>query len=134
MIVLDAAALVDVVLDQPAKPWVLEHLESSPVVSPAHQPAEVLSALARLARAGTIDTAVAAEALAEARSLEQDLVAPTSAHLARALDLQERVRVLDALYVVLAQDHDAPLVTTDERLARARLAIEVRTPGASSHR
>jgi predicted nucleic acid-binding protein len=134
VIVLDAAALVDVVLDQPAKPWVLELIESSPVISPAHQLAEVLSAIARLVRAGTIDTAVAAEALAEARSLEQELVTPTSGHLARALDLQERVPVLDALYVVLAQDHDAPLVTTDERLARAQLTIDVWTPGADGPR
>jgi predicted nucleic acid-binding protein len=135
VIVLDAAALVDVVLDQPAKPWVLELIESSPVISPAHQLAEVLSAIARLVRAGTIDTAVAAEALAEARSLEQELVRPTSGHLARALDLQERVPVLDALYVVLAQDHDdAPLVTTDERLVRAQLTIDVWTPGADGPR
>jgi predicted nucleic acid-binding protein len=131
VIVLDASALVDVVLDQPAKSWVLEQVASSPVVAPAHQLAEVLSALARLVRAGNISGAVAADALVEARALKQDLVVPTSTHLTRALDLQERVRVLDALYVVLAQDHQAPLVTTDERLARAQLGIEVCTPAST---
>lgn len=131
MIVLDASALVDVVLDQPAKPWILDQLES-PVLAPAHQLAEVLSALTRLVRADAISASVAAEALAEARGLEQELVVPSTTHLARALDLQDGVRVLDALYVVLAQEHDAPLVTTDERLARAQLAIEVRTPASSS--
>jgi predicted nucleic acid-binding protein len=128
VIVLDAAALVDVVLDQPSKSWVLEQLEAAPVIAPAHQPAEVLSALARLVRAEEIGVSTAAAALSEARGLEQELIAPTPAHLARSLDLQARVRVLDALYVVLAQDHDAPLVTTDERLARAQLAIDVRSP------
>jgi predicted nucleic acid-binding protein len=38
--------------------------------------------------------------------------------LTRALDLQDRVRVLDGLYVVLAQDRNAELVTTDRRLGR----------------
>ena len=37
MIVLDASALVDVVIDQPTKAWVLEQLEASPVCAPAHQ-------------------------------------------------------------------------------------------------
>jgi predicted nucleic acid-binding protein len=128
MIVLDASALVDVVLDQPAKPWVLEQLTGTEVCAPAHQLAEVLSALARLVRAGTIESAAANGALAEAHSLHQELVAPTVDHLRRALDLQDRVRVLDGLYVVLAQDRRAALVTTDRRLGRGRLAIDVRVP------
>ena len=48
MIVLDAAAVVDVVTDQPTKPWVLENLRGQEVLAPAHQLAEVLSAIARL--------------------------------------------------------------------------------------
>ena len=55
MIVLDACALVDVVLDQPAGPWVLDQIARDEVLSAAHQPAECLSALARLVRAGEID-------------------------------------------------------------------------------
>jgi predicted nucleic acid-binding protein len=129
VIVLDASALVDVVLDQPTKPWVLEQLTGATICAPAHQPAEVLSALARLVRAGTIDVPVAQDALQEAGSLRQELVPPSAAHLVRALDLQDRVRVLDGLYVVLAQDRGATLVTTDERLASAQLPVPVLTPG-----
>jgi predicted nucleic acid-binding protein len=128
VIVLDASALVDVVLDQPAKPWVLSHLTAQPVLAPAHQLAEVLSALARLARSGVISTVVAAEAMVEARALEQDHVVPSQRHLLRALELRDHVRVLDGLYVALAEERQAPLVTTDGRLARAGLPGVVIVP------
>ena len=55
MIVLDASALADAVLDQPAAEWVLEQIAGEDVSSPAHQPAEMLSALSRLIRAGEIE-------------------------------------------------------------------------------
>jgi len=42
VIVLDAAAIVDVVLDQATAPWVLDQLVGQEAVAPAHQPAEVL--------------------------------------------------------------------------------------------
>lgn len=41
MIVLDASALVDVVLDQPNRAQVLAHLDQ-PIAAPAHQPVEAL--------------------------------------------------------------------------------------------
>lgn len=129
MIVLDAAAMVDVVLDQPAKLWVLEQLHGQAVCAPAHQPAEVLSALARLRRADDIDDAVARAALGEADDLEQELVLPTAAHMARALELQSRIRVLDGLYVALAAERGCPLVTSNRRLAGAEPPCELRTPG-----
>ncbi len=93
---IDTSALVDVVIDQPTKPWVLEQLEASPVCAPSHQMAEVHSALARLVR---------------------------------ALTMQDRVRGLDGLYGVLAQDRGAALVSTDKRLARGQLPVEIRVPG-----
>jgi predicted nucleic acid-binding protein len=130
MIVLDASALVDVVLDRPAKSWVLERLSGEAVAAPAHQPAEVLSALARLLRAGAIDAPTAQAAMGDAASLQQDLRLPSGPQLRRALELHERFRVLDALYVVLAQDLEATLVTTDVRLARAGLPVAVTHPSS----
>jgi predicted nucleic acid-binding protein len=118
MIVLDASALVDVVADQPEKGAVLAHLDQ-PIVAPAHQLAEALSALGRLVRAGAITPGVAHEALGEAAALQQEHVTPTSAHLRRALDLQKSIRVLDGLYVALAEERGCPLLTTDGRLAAA---------------
>jgi predicted nucleic acid-binding protein len=128
VIVLDASALVDVVIDQPTKPWALSQLESDRILAPAHQLAEVLSAVSRLVRAGKLSPAAAADAMTEARALEQDHIAPSRDHLLRALDLQARVRVLDGLYVALAEERDAPLVTTDRRLARTELAVDVIAP------
>lgn len=130
MIVLDAAALVDVVLDQPAAGWVLDQITGDEVRAPSHQPAEVLSAIARLVRAGEITPDVAREAVEEAAALPQDLIPPTAAQLRRALALQDRIRAPDGLYVVLADELEADLVTTDGRLDRAAAPCGVRVPPA----
>lgn len=128
MIVLDASALVDVLIDQPAKPWILDQLRGRQIVAPAHQPAEVLSALARLVRSGTLAGQAAVDALREASMLQQELVPPTSGQLVRALELQDRRGLLDALYVVLAQDREAVLLTTDRRLSRGELPVPALAP------
>lgn len=128
MIVLDASALVDVVLDQLPAPWLLDQIAGEDVVAPAHQPAEVLSAIGRLVRSGDLGAESGRDALDEAMALPQRLVPPTSAHVRRAYALRERIRVLDGLYVVLADELGCPLVTTDRRLAGAGPACEVRTP------
>lgn len=130
MIVLDAAALVDVVLDQPAKAWVLDQLGGEEVSAPAHQRAEVLSAITRLHRAGEIPEPAAQEALEEASDLETELVLPTIEHVRRAFALRERIRVLDGLYVALAEERDCPLVTTDRRLPGVDPPCDVRCPPA----
>lgn len=128
MIVLDAAALVDVLTDQPTGPWVLRHLEVTPVCAPGHQPAETLSAIARLVRAGVLDDRAAREALMEAHALPQELVPVTESLVLRAFDLAGRIRVLDGLYVALAEARGARLVTTDRRLAHAQLPVPVDAP------
>lgn len=124
MIVVDASALVDIVIDQSAKDAVLDHLEQ-PLVAPAHQLAEVVSALGRLVRAGTLPISAARAAVAEAASLEQEHVLPDVRHLRRALDLQDRIRVLDGLYVALAEERRCALLTTDRRLAAAEPPCDV---------
>jgi predicted nucleic acid-binding protein len=128
VIVLDASAMVDVVLDQPVAAWVLDAVDGEVVCAPAHQPAEVISAIARLQRAGELSEAAARGAMAEAAGLRQELVLPTRLHLARCLELQDRARVLDGLYVALAEERGVPLVTTDQRLVRAAPPCEVRAP------
>ena len=128
MMVLDASALVELVIGQPTRSWVLDHVRGKQVAAPSHQPAEVLSAVARLARAGALTPDGAVGAVRDAAVLHQELVMPTAEHLTRAVQMQDRVRVLDALYVVLAQDRGADLVTTDRRLARADLPVTVIAP------
>jgi predicted nucleic acid-binding protein len=124
MIVLDAAALIDVVLDSPLPPWVIEQITDMPICAPAHQPADVPTAPARLVRAQVLTGAVALE---EARLLDQELERSMT-HLARALALQDRIRVLDGIHVALAEERGVPLVTTDRRLAAARLPVPVLSP------
>lgn len=128
MIVLDASALIDVVIDQPAANWVLEQISQEQVTAPAHQPAEVLSALSRLVRTGKLDPTTARDALEEALGLPQELVAIGADHVRRAYALRERIQVLDGLYVALADQLGCALVTTDRRLARADAPCEVRIP------
>ena len=128
MIVLDACALIDVVLDQPAASWVLDEIADEEVRAPAHQLAEVLSALARLIRAAQIEPETARHALDEALALPQRFVTPTAGHVRLAFALRDRIRVVDGLYVALADELDCPLVTTDYRLAAAEAPCEIRTP------
>jgi len=128
VIVLDSSALIDVIIDQPASEWVLEQISVEQVSAPAHQPAEVLSALSRLVRTGKLDPADARDALDEAWALPQQLVPLDADQVRRAYALRERIHVLDGLYVALADALDCPLVTTDRRLGRADAPCEVRTP------
>lgn len=129
MIVLDASALVEVVGDQPGKPIVAPHLRG-PIVAPSHQPAEALSAVARMVRGGQLPPAAGRAALADVAALDQELVSPTRAHLERALELQGRIRVVDGLYVALAEQLGAPLLTTDARLLGADPPCDVIFAGA----
>jgi predicted nucleic acid-binding protein len=128
VIVLDASALVDLVLDQPVAEWVLDQLQGHEILAPAHQPAEVLSALARLVRGEVLDDQTAREVLEEVASLPQVLVPVAPEHLRRAYGLRERIRVVDGLYVALAEQRSCPLVTTDMRLADASPPCAVRAP------
>jgi predicted nucleic acid-binding protein len=128
VIVLDASALVDVVIDQPSAPWVLDQIADEEVAAPAHQPAEILSALARLVRAAVLEPGAARDAVDEAFALPQRLIPAGPAHARRAFALRDRVRVVDGLYVVLADELGCPLVTTDRRLAGAEVPCEIRVP------
>lgn len=119
MIVLDASALVDLVIGRSAASGVAAMLEREAICAPAHQPAEVLSAIGRLERAGEVSTDEAGQALEELHAFRQELVVPTLSALREAFALRERIRLLDGLYVSLALQRDATLVTTDARLARA---------------
>jgi predicted nucleic acid-binding protein len=128
VIVLDASALVDEVLDRPESAWVLDRVAGQDIITAAHQPAEVLSALARQVRAGEVGAEAARDALRASMRLSQDLLVPTDAQLRRAFELRERIRVTDGLYVALAEEHGAALVTTDRRLARAQPPCEIAIP------
>ena len=128
MIVLDASALVEVVLALPHRDWVLARLVGEDVAAPAHQLVEVASALARLERAGVVDADDAVRALDDAAGLPQRVEALTPALVHRAYALRGSLRVADSFYVALAERDGAVLLTTDGRLARAGLPCRVAHP------
>ena len=124
MIVLDASALIDVLTDQPTKSHVLEYFDRQ-ILAPSHQLAEVVSAIAALKRAGVLKPAAAKAALSEAADLHQTWVPLDAELLQRALSLDDRLRMLDAIYVAIAERFSCPVLTTDARLARAKPPCDV---------
>jgi predicted nucleic acid-binding protein len=120
VLVLDASAAVDLLLRTPRGDRVAAALGDDPVVAPELIDVEVLSALARLLRAGELAAPTAGLAVEQLRSmpvrrLSHALVVPA------VWRLREWVRIADAWYVAFAQALSAPLLTTDARLARAAL-------------
>ena len=97
---------------------VAKRIEGAEVHVPAHFDAEVLSALGRLQRARELSVADVAERLEmlAAAPFERHAVAPL---LAAAWDRRGSVRLVDALYVALADELGVPLITLDRGLASA---------------
>lgn len=120
-VVVDAAAVVDLICDFPAaEPYRAALASATAVAAPAHLDAEVLSALGRLQRAGRLTRATErVDALAAFGARRW----PLPPLLAPAWALVDQIATRDALYVALAASLDAVLVTTDGRLRRAAAEI-----------
>jgi predicted nucleic acid-binding protein len=120
LIVLDASAVVELLLHTPASTHVIDRIDD-PTVS-LHTPhllsIEVAQVLRRFA-----STAVISPETAESCLLDlEDLDVHRYAHepfLSRMWQLRENLTAYDAVYVALAETLQAPLLTFDERLARA---------------
>lgn len=113
--VLDASALVDLLLGNELGGVVRRRIAGHVLHAPAHVDAEVLSALGRLHRAGDLTTDSVESRLHELAA------APVQRHAVAGLLLgawqrRHRLRLADALYVELAVRRGTPLVTTDRRL------------------
>lgn len=125
-VVVDASAMVDLLVGSPLGEPVRRRLEGQQLHAPAHLDAEVLSALGRLHRGGKLS------AIAVATRLRQFAAAPIRRHdladmLEGAWKLRHNLRLVDALYVELAMRLEAPLVTTDGALAAASFAADLVT-------
>ena len=119
-LVVDAAAVVDVLLRTPRGELVASALARDDLAAPELLDVEVVSALARHVRGGQLDSHHALSAVEDLAGLPADRVAHALL-LRDAWQLRDRIRVNDAFYVACAQLLDAPLLTTDARLARAPL-------------
>jgi predicted nucleic acid-binding protein len=126
-LVVDASAVVDLLLGTDLAVAVEYRLRGRELHAPAHLDAEVLSALGRLHRAGQLSEDEVTERL--------DIVSasPIERHelpglLAGAWIRRHTLRLVDALYVELTEQLNGRLVTTDMHLATATdLAELVRT-------
>ena len=117
-VVVDASALVDVLLGKELGRAAADRLKTFELHAPAHFDFEVLSALGRVCRAGKIGPAGVSVAL---RGLRR---APIHRHpivdlVEGAWARRDNIWVADALYVELAHRLDTIVLTTDARLARA---------------
>lgn len=115
-LVVDASAMVDYLVSSPLAASINARLDRSEVHVPAHFDAEVLSALGRLNRAGSLTGSEVEE------RIELTAAAPFHRHplaplLTGAWQMQHNVRLVDALYVQLATQLAATIVTTDAGLA-----------------
>lgn len=125
-LVVDASAMVDLLLGAARAPAIRDRLRGSELHAPAHFDAEVLSALGRLERAGHL-------AASDAEDRLQRLAdAPLERHplpglLVGAWQRRHNLRLVDALYVELGTSLDAPLLTVDTGLAAAAPMVELVT-------
>jgi predicted nucleic acid-binding protein len=129
VIVLDASALVELLLDTTAGRRV-GMLIGDPALG-IHAPhlidVEAISALRRFARDGLIKNDEAASAIEDLLALDLQRHSHEGL-LARCWSLRKNVSVYDAMYVALAEALSATLVTCDGRLGRApgtKIRVEV---------
>ena len=120
MIVLDASALVELLLHTATGELVLDRI-SDPAIG-LHAPhladVEITQVLRRYARDGEIDEGTAAAALEDLRDLDLQRHAH-EALLERVWQLRHNLTAYDAVYVALAEVLDAVLLTCDGPLSRA---------------
>jgi predicted nucleic acid-binding protein len=120
MIVLDASAAVELLLNTPASVRVAERI-ADPSLS-LHAPhllaIEVSQVLRRFTSTGAISAEIAEECLFDLQGLDLARYAHEP-FLPRMWQLRGNLTAYDAIYVALAETLRAPLLTFDERLARA---------------
>lgn len=120
MIVVDASALLEVLLQTPAAPPIADRLfdPGETLHAPFLLDAEVLQVLRRYAITGQIDEPRGREALTDLGDLAIERY-PHEPLLSRGWELRENLTAYDAVYLALAEVLGAVLVTCDGRLARA---------------
>ena len=117
-LVIDASAMVHLLLAPSGATAISSAMSTHRSHVPAHFDAEVLSALGRLNRAGELDDTAVSVRLDHLGDLplQREPLAPL---LSGAWQRRHGVRLVDAIYLALAERLDAVVMTTDERLVRA---------------
>lgn len=117
--VLDASALITYLTDTfTTRQHIYDVLHSRVLVAPENLPVEVTSALRALERSGNLPPHEATRIRSNAMTFQAELY-PFLPLADRIWELRHNLTVYDAWYVALAEALNAPLVTTDIRLARS---------------
>jgi predicted nucleic acid-binding protein len=117
-VVIDASALVELLLQSERAPAVLQAVGATDMVAPDAINPEVLSTLRRFERIGELRAGRAIQAVGDL--LDADVRRfPTLPLLPESWALRANLTPYDACYVALARNLGCPLVTGDRRLARA---------------
>jgi predicted nucleic acid-binding protein len=120
VIVLDASAAVDLLAaDVPAAGLAERVLADGDLHAPHLIDVEVAHALRRLAAGGALSDDRATDALRDAALLPVTRY-PHLALVERAWELRATLGAYDGVYVALAEMLEAPLLTCDRRLGRAK--------------
>lgn len=117
-IVIDASALVELLLQTAVGARVERAVGDAELIAPDGLNPEVMHALRGLERGGKLTGARASKAVGRLSRATITRV-PTLGLLRDAWSLRANVSAYDACYVALARAFDCPLLTTDKPLARA---------------
>ncbi|HEY2920660.1 MAG TPA: type II toxin-antitoxin system VapC family toxin [Candidatus Binatia bacterium] len=129
MIVVDASALLEMLLNTPASSRVTERLfgRNDTLHAPHVLDLEVAQVLRRYTISGEMDAERSEQALEDLADLPLNRY-PHDVFLFRIWALRRNLTAYDAAYIALAEALEAPLVTRDSALARApghRARVEV---------
>lgn len=119
MIVVDCAAVVDVLTAVPGADDLRARMAREELNAPTLLDFEVVSALRGLTLGGHLAVGRAEDALTDFEDLSVRRWPTADALRRRAFQLRDNVSAYDAAYVALAEALACPLLTRDARLARA---------------
>ena len=121
MIVVDASALLEVLLNTPDAGRVADRLfgQGDALHAPHLIDLEIAQVLRRYTLSGAMDQDRGRQSLEDLADLPLHRY-PHDLFLPRVWDLRDTLTAYDAAYVALAEALDAPLITRDGALARAR--------------
>ncbi len=119
MIVVDASALLEVLLNTSAAPKIAERLfgKNDTLHAPYVLDLEIIQVLRRYNLSGQMDAERSEEALQDLADLPLNRY-PHDLFLFRIWALRQNLTAYDAAYIALAEALDAPLITRDAALAR----------------
>ncbi|HJQ60885.1 MAG TPA: type II toxin-antitoxin system VapC family toxin [Vineibacter sp.] len=126
MIVVDASAILELLLNTRQAPQVAERLFTAgeTLHAPHLLDLEVAQVLRRYAIAGSLTAQRGEQALEDIGDLPLERY-PHNLFMDRIWALRQTLTAYDAVYVALAEALAAPLVTRDAKLARARHRAKV---------